>query len=685
MLIFYIIKTRRDVCAIISDLFICLQMVLFIFAPGNMASAAESSYQLTSESEYFTEIPSVNTVTHLPQPKSETPAAVTIIDREMIHASGARTLPEVFRLVPGMQIAHSSGAESSVTYHGLSDRYARRMQVLVDGRSVYGAWQRSVIWPTINIAIEDIERIEVMRGPNTVAYGANAFFATINIITDHSSQTKGSTMKLAAGDNDIRDGFARYGTDFDGGSIRFSAEYKSDDGLEGFTNRYQQRSFNLRTDLQPTANDNLMFQYGIGETNVQLGDNSILFPNDTNGGSESHYELLHWTHTLRDDGEVGLKFYHNQISINAAQLSGPVAFPPPIGVAQVPINITATEHRYDFELQHILPAFDGWRFVWGVGASEDNARSDYYFTTTDTFKNESSRLFANMEWKATKDAVVNAGLMWENTDIAGTNLSPRLALNYHLNNHHTLRAIFSKAIRTPSLFEEHGDLRFQYMNFLVNHLYNNNGDLEAEKLTTFELGYLAQTPKPNTSIDIRLYRDEITDYINLISIPSPDLTDNVALSYRNEGEITIDGIDIELTYRPSQDTRIVLTNSWMHADVSQLSTDSVYNKSQLQGSVPDYSGSLLLMHKLNNNWNASLGYYWVSNMLWMRQLTSADNNEQPLDSYTHLDLRLARQFKLTDTRNELGLVIQNIGGEYADFAPNQYYNTRAFITFQMNF
>ena len=676
----------RDISAVSARGIVCILLLHSgLLATCRWVFAANSSPALVSEAEFFVDIPPVDTVTRLPQPKSETPAAITIIDREMIEASGARSLPDVFRLVPGMQIAHNSGAETTVTYHGLSDRYARRMQVLVDGRSVYGAWQRSVVWPTINIALEDIDRIVVTRGPNTVAYGANAFFATINIITLHAAQNKGTALKLTGGNNDIRDGFARYAQDFDHGSVRVSAGYNSDDGLDGFTNRYRTRMFNLRSDLQPNTRDNIMLQYGIGETRVQLGDNSILFPNDTTGGTDSHYELLRWTRNLANDDELGVILYHNFLTIDARQVTDPLPLPPPIGTTQVPIEILGGENRYDLEFHHSLAPWDAWRFVWGFGVSEDNSHSDYYYSSSATFINRSRRLFANAEWKPWVDTIVNTGFMWENTDLSGTDLSPRIALNYHLNDKHTIRAAWSKAIRTPSLFEENGDVRFTYQSLLINQIYLNPGGLGSEKLTSYEIGYLALAALPNTSVDVRLYRDEISNYINLVSLPSADLTDNVTLSYRNEGEIDINGLDVEIAYWPNRDTRIVLTNSWMYTDVSGISPDTVYRNDQLEDTVPAYSGSLLAMRRLTGNWHASLGFYWVGSMLWMRQLTSAGNNEQALDNYTQLDLRLSHQFRLSDSRANLAFIIQNIGGEYTDFTPGQYFNTRGFVTFQLDF
>jgi iron complex outermembrane receptor protein len=116
--------------------------------------------------------------------QSDAPGAVSIIDRAMISASGARNIHELFRLVPGFQVGMHTGNQPLVGYHGLSDEAPRRMLVQVDGRSVYSPYFiAGVEWNQIGVDIDDIERIEVFRGSNSATYGSNAFLGVANIIT----------------------------------------------------------------------------------------------------------------------------------------------------------------------------------------------------------------------------------------------------------------------------------------------------------------------------------------------------------------------------------------------------------------------------------------------------------------------------------------------------------------------
>lgn len=139
-----------------------------------------------AEDLFFSELPVVASVSRLPQRIADAPASVTVIDRDMIRASGARSLNDIFRLVPGFQTFAHSDTSARVNYHGITDHndYSPRVQVLLDGRSLHSPlFRNGVNWGLIPVALEDIERIEVVRGSNTVSYGTNAFLGVINIIT----------------------------------------------------------------------------------------------------------------------------------------------------------------------------------------------------------------------------------------------------------------------------------------------------------------------------------------------------------------------------------------------------------------------------------------------------------------------------------------------------------------------
>lgn len=207
--------------------------------------------QETNESEYFEqefsedfaweedsllgeELPMVLTAARLKQPKAEVPASVTIITAEQIKLWGARTLPELMKFVPGMFVGHADNDNNaSVTYHTSNPNLMRRLQVLIDGRSVYKSAIATVVWDDIGLALEDIDRIEVTRGPNAALYGANSYLGVINILTKHPEDSLGTQFSLRRGNEGIQDVHFRHGLTFNSTSLRISGSVKADEGFDG--------------------------------------------------------------------------------------------------------------------------------------------------------------------------------------------------------------------------------------------------------------------------------------------------------------------------------------------------------------------------------------------------------------------------------------------------------------------
>src|SRR4030067_3386984 len=141
-------------------------------------SACAAGYP--SEKDYLQEFPVVLSASRLSQPISETPHAMTVIDRDMIVASGARNIADVFKLVPSMYVGYENGHTPIVSYRGITDGYARRMQVLVDGRSIYLPIFGQVDWAELPVDIGDIDRIEVVRGPCAASPGSSSVRGVLN-------------------------------------------------------------------------------------------------------------------------------------------------------------------------------------------------------------------------------------------------------------------------------------------------------------------------------------------------------------------------------------------------------------------------------------------------------------------------------------------------------------------------
>lgn len=226
------------------------------------------SNALAEDQLFFAELPVVASVSRLPQRQADAPASVTVIDREMLRASGVRSLNDIFRLVPGFQTFAHSDTTARVNYHGVTDDndFSPRVQVLVDGRSLHSPLFRGgVNWALIPVAIEDIERIEVVRGSNSVSYGTNAFLGVINIITVDPTLVNGASVSVSAGSQGVRDVTLRGGGRIGEGNFRVTYQEDSDNGLDDsydWEDSYRVRRLDARVDYQLGMRDALEFNLG---------------------------------------------------------------------------------------------------------------------------------------------------------------------------------------------------------------------------------------------------------------------------------------------------------------------------------------------------------------------------------------------------------------------------------------
>lgn len=286
------------------------------------ANAADDAAALNlSEDDYIGEVPKVLTVSRLAQSKEDSPSAVTVIDRETIRASGIVDIPELFRLVPGFYVGKNAGfiynSNHVVSYHGMASAYAGSMQVLINGRSVYSPFFGGVNWSELPIAVDDIDRIEITRGPNAASYGANSFLGVISIITKDAKDATDSSVRLTHGTG-RNEAFYRYSGSLNSGELndvnyRVSAGYREDDGLDNRNDFKRTNILNLQADKRLDANNKIGFEMGITRGDRADGEASkdyVLFVPRMRDIS-SDYELIRWRHNVSDDSDFSLQAYHS--------------------------------------------------------------------------------------------------------------------------------------------------------------------------------------------------------------------------------------------------------------------------------------------------------------------------------------------------------------------------------------
>lgn len=294
----------------IAALLVCLSV------SGSMDLLAATALPASGEP------PQLLTPARLDQPQWLVPASVTVIDREMIEASGAREIFQLLQLVPGMSAVKVDGNVPSVNYHGNQIRDSRRMLVIIDGRSQYLPGLARVLWNDFPLAIEDIERIEVTRGPAAAAYGANAFQSVINIISRHPQDVSGTAVAARGGNNGVQDW--RVSSASRSGSVysRVTVSSQDDDGytqpLAGGEDRRDGKStqsVNLRVQADVTERDSVELLAGASQRRLQLAasnsdfEDFIDFTELPESQSEEAFAQLRWQRQLSDSHQLKLQFY----------------------------------------------------------------------------------------------------------------------------------------------------------------------------------------------------------------------------------------------------------------------------------------------------------------------------------------------------------------------------------------
>ena len=673
---------------------------------------------LPGEDYFFDQVPVVLSATRLAQPQYEAPVAVSVIDRSMIEASGALDVPDLLRLVPGFQVAHAKGHTASATYHGLADEHARRMQVLVDGRPVYGPALGGVRWTDLPLDIEDVERIEVVRGPNAAAYGANAFLGAINIITQEPAQLSGTEISLLRGNKDMSKALLRHGSKLGKLDYRVTLGYRRDEGFKTRTDAAPPDPKSGLASVRDPLNDGMRVSLFNFRGNYQLSNQDALeFMGGYNGGPrsegrfdgvveaprdrevQSHFQQIVWRRNHTGGEETRLQFYHTYArhrEHTEALLSDIGGVPPAfVGVVFpghtdeiISTNFSIFEERWEIEGQHTQSISPALRAVWGGGARLDRVGGEGWYGRDDLIENQLYRAFGNLEWRAYRKGTVNFGTMLEYGSQVGGQISPRLALNHQLTENHGVHAGLSRAYRLPTLYEEkaNGAVRFSDGQLIDQYILGNT-DLEPEQITSLELGYLARFPDRHTTLDLKLFHDKIEKRItNPKQYPFPSETavsafpvnDGGIFYYSNSGTLNVNGVELALTYRPQK--RSMLGANWAYAKGKGTALNSFdysldpadWRYEDLGEDVPTHTYSVFGMHRLPGQVDISALYYRVSRMKWL-------GDGDRLNRQDRLDLRIAKHFQYAGTRNSVALVVQNALDEYLEFRDENVFDTRAYV------
>ncbi|MFA6313713.1 MAG: TonB-dependent receptor [Sterolibacterium sp.] len=637
-------------------------------------TAAADQRTLPTEMDFFGEMPIVLSVSRLPQTLDETPGAVTILDREIIRLSGARDVPDLLRLVPGFQVSNSyeSGSPMAV-YHGGFSGIANRIQVLIDGRSVYSAFFVGSAGMQ-EIALEDIERIEVLRGSNSAAYGARAFLGVINIITRDPAETHGVRVSQTGGGRGVSDSLAQVGWGSDTANFRLSASRRGDDGLSSvygydhFTKvawigdvnqmngpygRNHIRLANFRGDVRLGLKDTLELRAGISDQTAGYGNNFGPGNPQHDRRTASAFVKADWRRNLSEDADLLVTYSHTGEDITDDFVYAPNP--------KLTIDSGGTASNDSLLLQHSFRSGKNLRIVWGGELRREVVRSMPLYNQP-SMTTDFTRLFGNLEWRFAPALLLNAGAMAERSTLTGSGLAPRLMLNWHVAPEHTFRIGVSQAYRPPSMFEKGANVRWVVNNILLGESFVARGNVIPERIRAHEIGYLGEFQSLRMSADVRVFKEDVGNFVRVLNyIDTKPSKPMIAKDFVNADNFSIEGVETQLKFRPWRDTQVIFNR----ADVRIDSSDP-----GIATAAPKHTTTLALFQKFSHGIELSLIRHLASEMSWQKE----GNLLQAMD---RTDMRLAMPFRIGATEGEIAAVVQNLASPYNDFNNTFFFWRRA--------
>lgn len=589
----------------------------------------------------------VTTVSKKQQPLNEVASAVYVITNEDIRRSGVTSIAEALRMAPGIHVAHIDAGKWVITSRGFGSQFSNKLLVMLDGRTVYSPTFSGVYWDAQDTLLEDIDRIEVIRGPGATIWGANAVNGVINIITKNAGSTLGGLATAGAGNKEKGFASLRYGTELsDDISGRFYLKYNNrddsyapalggdaGDGWERTQGGFRidghhkgKYSWTLQGDAY-SADENQRINIWKDPSNPANGVYAPLYvaPETHDTIESSGYNLLaKWNYRISDQANTTLQIYFDHTDRSE-------------------IFLDQTHDTLDIDFQHQLKILENHDIIWGIGYRA--IRDDFKNSFMVQFLPDSQEVnlyngFIQDEIELVPHVRFTLGSKFEHNDYTGVEIQPSARIVWLANEKNTLWGAVSRAVRTPSRLEASSNIisrilplppRFDPVILRVK----GNKNFESETVVAYELGYRVQ-PKENYSVDLALFYH---DYDKLQTFEQTTGTSPVSDSvFGNKMSADSYGLEISLDWRPLDWWRIQANYSFLEISSSFDSTsrDLSNTNTVTEGSSPANQFSLRSLMDLNHRVSFDFWFYYVDNL----DKTSFFYEDSVRD-YTSFNARLA--------------------------------------------
>ena len=612
---------------------------------------------------------SVTSVSRMPERLHQAAAAVAVITREDIRRSGVTSIPEALRSVPGVEVAHIDANKWAITVRGFNGRFANKLLVLIDGRSVYAPLFSGVFWKAQDVLLEDVDRIEVIRGPGATLWGANAVNGIINIITRHPADTQGILLTGGLGTEERGFGAARYG-----GALGENAWYRlyakgfrrdcaadtlGNDASDAW--RGGRAGFRLNWDM--SVRDDLTLQGDIYDVDA---DETLMVPslvspfmrpvadrNDTSGRNV----LGRWQHTFSTSSELAVQVYYDWTLMTSAtsQPNGP---------------FREVRHTVDLDTQHRFGLGANQEIVWGIGYRLTHDRFDGISAFSMTPQSRGEQLFSLFLQDGVSLAGgrlrLIAGSKFELNSYTGLEVQPNLRLFMAPHAKHTTWMAVSRAVRTPSRAERDCEIHSPVLppnasagsGLPANPAFvplqvvvKGSRSFGSEDLLAFEAGYRADLAG-RFSLDLAAFYN-VYDNLRTAEAGAPELRadpPHLVLPFvvDNKMDGRTCGAEVAVTLRASDRWHLRGAYTGLHMRLSmEADSRDIVSKNQ-EDEHPRHQAALWSHVDLDRGWELSLGGRHVGGIPGLQ-----------VKGYVTLDARLGWK---PGNGLECGLVGQNLVG-----------------------
>ncbi|MBI1747846.1 MAG: TonB-dependent receptor [Acidobacteria bacterium] len=599
----------------------------------------------------------VTSVSKREQKLSTAPSAIYVITSEDLRRSGATTIPEALRMVPGLDVARIDSDRWAISARGFNERFSNKMLVMIDGRSVYTPTFSGVYWDVQDTLLEDIERIEVIRGPGGTLWGANAVNGVINIITKSAKDTQGGLITGGGGFEDRGFGGARYG-----GKIGQNAYYRVygkyflhkniiNSAMRLDEGHWDSRRGGFRVDWKASNRDSLTFQGDLYSGTSKEHRWSLMpfsppfseFLEEDLQVSGS-YAQGRWTRTFSDRSSLVLQLYHDRTFR--------------IDSDRNPTTRGETVHTSDIDFQHRLALGSRHDLVWGLGYRFMRDTSHNSLSVTFDPDERATQLvsgFVQDEVRLAKDVLyLTIGSKLEHSSYSRFELQPNLRLRWTPQERHTFWAAVARAVRTPSRTDwdqrRINSSRIDSDGLLRLSVSLGNRNFKSETLLAYEVGYRVQ-PRPRLALDIATFFNRYDDlhtnkrgdsYIEEFPLPRHRVAPRYAF---NNLRGTTSGVEFVVSWNATAHWKLSSSYSWLGMALHIKDPAQGTQGESAEGNSPKHQAQIRSYLSLPRHIEFDTTLYYVDRL-----------SNQDVPRYTRLDARLG--WRLID-KLEASLGLQN--------------------------